>query len=167
VTFGVRSATPDDHAWIVDTARARLGDERQVHTRRQFSVLDGEVVLVTEDGARAGFATWDHAGETAELLAIAVRSGRRGAGRALVAAVRTRARRAGCTHLVVVTTDENLGAQRFYAALGFSLVERRRGAVDECRRRYKPSIPPHIHDELEYALDLDHDPTDDPAEEAS
>ena len=163
MTVAVRSAGTDDRTWVVETARARLGDERQVHTRRQFSVLDGEVVLVTRDGERIGFATWDHADHTAELLAIAVHAERRGIGRALVAAVRTRARRAECTRLVVVTTDENVGAQRFYAALGFTLVERRIGAVDECRRRYKPSIPPDIHDELEYAIDLH----DDPAEEAS
>ena len=69
--------------------------------------------------------------------------------------VRTRARRVGCDRLVVVTTDENVGAQRFYTALGFALAERRVGAVDECRRRYKPSIPAGIHDELEYGMDLD------------
>jgi hypothetical protein len=60
----------------------------------------------------------------------------------------------------VVTTDENVGAQEFYAAMGFTLVERRVGAVDECRRRYKPTIPPGIHDELEYAADLDPDRTE-------
>jgi len=55
---------------------------------------------------------------------------------------------------VVVTTDENVGAQAFYAATGFTLAETRVGAVDECRRRFKPTIPPGIHDELEYAEDL-------------
>jgi len=159
-TLIVRSATDDDRAWIVATARALLGDETQVHSRRQFTVLDGEVVLATVDGAPDGFATWDHADGVAELLAIGVPTPRRGAGRALVAEVRDQARRAGCTRLVVVTTDENLGAQRFYAALGFTLVERRVGAVDECRRRFKPTIPPDIHDELEYATVLDHDPTE-------
>ena len=163
MTVAVRSAGTDDPTWVVDIARTRLGDERQVHTRRQFDVRDGDVLLAVLDGARAGFASWDHTDRTAELLAIAVRAERRGIGRALVAAVRTRARRAGCSRLVVVTTDENVGAQGFYAALGFTLAERRVGAVDECRRRYKPSIPPGIHDELEYAIDLN----DDPAEEAS
>ena len=158
----VRDATTEDHAWIVATATELLGDEVQVHTRRQFTVLDGEVLLVAVDGTPDGFATWDHDGDTAELLAIAVRSRRRGTGRALVEAVRARARRVGCTRLVVVTTDENVGAQRFYATLGFELAERRVGAVDECRRTSKPTIPPGIHDELEYATALDT-----PEEEAS
>ena len=159
----VRPASPADHAWVVDTARRLLGDEYQVHARRQFGVLDGDVLVAELDGAPTGFATWDRDHVTAELLAIAVRDERRGAGRALVAAVRSGARGAGCGRLVVVTTDENLGAQHFYESMGFTLAERRVGAVDECRRRYKPSIPPDSHDELEYATDLD----DDPAEEAS
>lgn len=156
----MRTATDADGKWIVTTARALLGDETQVHSRRRFTVLDGEVVLATVDGAPAGFATWDHADGVAELLAIGADPPRRGAGRALVAEVRDRARRAGCSRLVVVTTDENVGAQRFYAALGFTLFERRVGAVDECRRLFKPTIPPDIHDELEYATVLDHDPSE-------
>jgi ribosomal protein S18 acetylase RimI-like enzyme len=158
----VRPAGPADHPWVVDTARLLLGDAYQVHTRRQFNVLDGDVLVAELDRSPTGFATWVHDGASAELLAIAVRDERRGAGRALVGAVRDDARAAGCERLVVVTTDENLGAQRFYESTGFALAERRVGAVDECRRRYKPSIPPDIHDEMEYGIELD----DDPAEEA-
>jgi ribosomal protein S18 acetylase RimI-like enzyme len=157
VTVTTRPAAPHDEDWIVATARELLGDERQVHSRRQFTVVDGEVLLATVDGTRAGFVTWDHTGGVAEILALAVRAPRRGAGRALVAAVRERAAAAGCTRLVVVTTDDNVMAQTFYTAVGFTLAERRVGAVDECRRRYKPSIPPGVHDELEYTDDLPHD----------
>jgi ribosomal protein S18 acetylase RimI-like enzyme len=150
----VRTAGPADHAWIVATARELLGDEHQVHSRRRFGVLEGEVLLATIDGDPVGFLTWDHAAGVAEILALAVRDTRRGVGRALVAEVRTRAATADLTRIVVVTTDENVGAQAFYAATGFTLAETRVGAVDECRRRFKPTIPPGIHDELEYAEDL-------------
>jgi ribosomal protein S18 acetylase RimI-like enzyme len=155
VTLATRLAGPDDHTWIVATARHLLGNETQVHSRRQFTVLDGEVLLATVDGHTDGFATWDHSDGVAEILAIGVRTSRRGAGRTLVAAVRERAGRAGCTRLVVITTDENVGAQALYEATGFTVAERRVGAVDECRRRYKPSIPLDIHDELEYTTDLE------------
>lgn len=154
MSVAIRTATESDREWIVGTARDLLGDEHQVHSRRSFSVLDGEVLVATSAGAPSGFATWDHAGGRAEILAIAVPRRRRGVGRALVAAVRERATANGCGRLVVVTTDENDVAHRFYAATGFVLVERRVGAVDECRARYKPSIPPDIHDELEYATAL-------------
>jgi N-acetylglutamate synthase-like GNAT family acetyltransferase len=156
--IAVRDAERADEPWVVATARELLGDERQVHSRRQFTVLDGEVLLATDDGVPVGFATWEHADGAAELLALAVHTRRRGAGRSLVTSVRARARAAGCHRLVVVTTDENVGAQAFYAAVGFTMAETRIGAVDECRRRFKPTIPPGIHDELEYAVDLDPTP---------
>jgi GNAT superfamily N-acetyltransferase len=162
VTLATRLAGTDDHAWIVATARDLLGDETQVHSRRQFTVLDGEVLVATVDGRIDGFATWDHAGGVAEILAIGVRTPRHGAGRVLIAAVAERARQAGCNRLLVVTTDQNEGAQRFYTATGFTLAARRVGAVDECRRRYKPSIPLDIHDELEYTTDLDPPPEEEP-----
>lgn len=151
----VRTAGPADHAWIVATARELLGDEHQVHSRRQFGVLEGEVLLATDDGAPVGFLTWDHDAGAGEILALAVQETRRGVGRALVAAVRARAATAGVTRIVVVTTDENRGAQAFYAATGFTLAETRVGAVDDCRRRFKATIPAGIHDELEYVVDLD------------
>ena len=70
-----------------------------------------------------------------------------------------RAARAGCRRLIVVTTDENEAAQRFYGATGFTLRDRRVGAVDECRARYKPSIHEGIHDELEYEARITGTPT--------
>jgi ribosomal protein S18 acetylase RimI-like enzyme len=150
MTIAIRVAGPADQSWIVDAARELLGDERQVHTRRQFSVLDGEVLLAEIDGRCVGFVTWDHEHGVAEILAVGTYTRRAGAGRALVDAVRARAADAGCERVVVVTTDENDGAQRFYVATGFALRVRRVGAVDECRVRFKPSIPEGIHDELEY-----------------
>ena len=151
----VRTAGPADRAWIVTTARELLGDAHQVHSRRQFTVLDGEVLVATVGGEPVGFLTWDHDAGVAEILALAVATPRRGAGRVLIAEARVRAASEGATRIVVVTTDENVGAQAFYAATGFTLAETRVGAVDECRRRYKPTIPAGIHDELEYVVELD------------
>jgi RimJ/RimL family protein N-acetyltransferase len=59
----------------------------------------------------------------------------------------------------VVTTNDNVRAQRFYARLGFKVVEIRRGAVDEARRTLKPTIGVlgeggiRISDEIELVLD--------------
>ena len=63
---------------------------------------------------------------------------------------------------IITLGVENLDrAAQFYETMGFTLAERRVGAVDDCRERYKPSIPPGIHDELEYVVVLD-DPTEEP-----
>ncbi|MGZ6925761.1 MAG: GNAT family N-acetyltransferase [Acidimicrobiia bacterium] len=150
MTPTVRPADAADTPWVLAVARSELGDERQVHSRRQFHVLDAAVLVAELDGEPAGFLTWDHDAAVAEILAVAVARRRRGLGRALVAAVERIAAEAGCRVLTVVTTDDNLGAQRFYESVDFALRERRAGAVDECRRRYKPTIPAAAHDELEY-----------------
>jgi ribosomal protein S18 acetylase RimI-like enzyme len=146
----VRAASSDDDGFVVDLARRRLGSEYQVHSRRQFYVVDGNVLVAEVDGVRAGFVTWESAGATAEVLAIAADTPRRGVGAAMMRAAEQGATDHGCALMCVVTTDANEVAQRFYAALGYELAERLVGAVDECRRRFKPEIPAHMHDELRY-----------------
>lgn len=70
------------------------------------------------------------------------------------------ARRAGCTRLWLVTTNDNLDALRFYQRRGFRLSRLRPGAVDLSRQTLKPEIPEvgtfgiAIRDELELELDL-------------
>jgi ribosomal protein S18 acetylase RimI-like enzyme len=147
----IRSAAEDDLDWVIRAAREVLGSEYQVHSRRQFTVTDVEVLVAERAGERAGFLAWEVDGDTVETLAIGCTIQNRGVGSALMDEVQRRAAGAGCSRLRVVTTDDNAGAQRFYERLGYELVGRIVGGVDECRRLYKPEIPPGAHDELEYA----------------
>ena len=84
---------------------------------------------------------------------------REGIGTALLEAVIEQARRRGCGRLLLVTTNDNLAAQRFYERRGLRLVAVHAGAVDQARK-LKPEIPPRsedgvaISDELEYQLAL-------------
>ena len=150
----VRPGTAADHAWVVETAHEVLGDPFQAHSRRQFHVTDAELLLVERDGAPVGFLSWEVDGDWCEVLAIAVTDRSRGAGALLMAAAERAAGEHGCSRMRVVTTDENVRARAFYERLGYELAERLVGAVDECRVRYKPTIPAHIHDELRYERTL-------------
>ena len=150
----VRRAHPADRPWIVDLARQRLGSEHQVHSRRQFTVDEHEALIAEVDGRAAGFLAWIVDGADCEVLAIATNHPRAGVGSALVAALDAEASQNGCTRLVLTTTDANVGAQRFYEAVGFTLVERVVGAVDRCRELFKPEIPADMHDELVYERPL-------------
>jgi ribosomal protein S18 acetylase RimI-like enzyme len=112
-------------------------------------VRRGEEVDVT---GLPGFAAWI-AGERAGVLTYAVRGDEcevvtlhsllpgRGAGRALLDAVREAARAAGCRRLWLVTTNDNVRALGFYQRWGLDICAFRRGAVNESRRTLKPSIP--------------------------
>jgi ribosomal protein S18 acetylase RimI-like enzyme len=118
------------------------------------------LVAIDEHGERVGVATFDVGGQVAELVTLdALRRGA-GVGRALLDGVAAAARAAGAHRLIVITTNDNLRALRFYQRYGFRLVSLRAGAVDEARRVVKPSTPSvgeegiPIRDEIDLALDL-------------
>ena len=58
----------------------------------------------------------------------------------LIEAVRAEAKRLGCYQVMLTTTNDNIGALRFYQRRGFRLAAVRPGAVDRTRQR-KPEIP--------------------------
>ena len=149
-TISVRRAEPDDVPWVVEVARRQLGSEHQVHSRRLFRVDEHELLVAELDGTPVGFLAWVLDGVDCEVLAIASEVPRVGVGTALMRAAGDVSRDHGSARLHLTTTDANVGAQRFYEALGFRLAERLVGAVDECRARWKPDIPADMHDELVY-----------------
>jgi GNAT superfamily N-acetyltransferase len=93
-------------------------------------------------------------------LLEALREGE-GIGSTLLDATVAAARDAGCTHLWLVSTNDNLHALEWYRRKGFTVAEVRRGAVDRSRETLKPSIPTHnpdnglpISDEIVLSLSL-------------
>jgi GNAT superfamily N-acetyltransferase len=77
-----------------------------------------------------------------ELVSIGAAVPGRGAGSALIEALRVAARSAGIQRIWLVTTNDNLHALRFYQRRGFDLVRVDRDAVTRARV-LKPSIPTH------------------------
>ena len=51
------------------------------------------------------------------------------------------ARERGCARLWLITTNDNVGALRFYQRRGFVLAALHRGAVDRSQATLKPEIP--------------------------
>ena len=137
----LRALVPADLPLVVGgwgDAVARRGELVPVAGLPGFAVLtDDEVVGVVT------YATRDDGCEVVTLEAFRPRAG---VGRRLVEAVADAARVAGCDRVWLVTTNDNRGALAFYAALGFTVVAERPGAVDEARRTIKPSIPETGHD---------------------
>jgi hypothetical protein len=48
----VRNGSRADHRWLVAAARATLGSEYQVHSRRQFDVRDGSLLIAARGRRR-------------------------------------------------------------------------------------------------------------------
>jgi hypothetical protein len=121
------------------------------------------LVAVDASGERVGLATYVVEGAIAELVTIDALQTGAGVGRRLLEAVAAAVRAAGVGRLVVMTTNDNLAALRFYQRAGFRLCELRPGAVDEARS-LKPSIAATgndgipIRDEIDLVLDLGGEP---------
>lgn len=110
--------------------------------------------FVASDGDRVvGLITYHVDGDACEIVTIDAYEPRRGIGTSLVEAVRS----LGHPRLWLITTNDNVGAQRFYERVGFRLVAVHEGAMARSRA-LKPQIPlvgeggVPIRDELEYEL---------------
>jgi ribosomal protein S18 acetylase RimI-like enzyme len=91
-------------------------------------------------GRIAGLVTFEVRGHVLEIATINALDQRQGIGTLLIEAVRAEARRLGCHYVILTTTNDNIGALRFYQRRGFRLAALRPGAVDRSRQ-HKPEIP--------------------------
>lgn len=157
----IRPLTDEDRSWAreIETESwgtpvvARLGELVDP------TVLPGFVATV--DGRRVGLVTYAVRGDACEVVTIrSLREGV-GVGRALLDAVRDAAVAAACRRLWLVTTNNNVRALAVYQRWGLDIVAFHRHAVDDARRRLKPSIAERdangipIAHELELELRLD------------
>lgn len=156
----VRGVRDDERVWLRATLSERWGGETAVGRGRVRKPVELDaLVAVDELGERVGLATYVVDGAVAELVTIDALQPGAGVGRRLLEAVAAAARAAGAGRLLVMTTNDNLAALRFYQRAGFRLAELRPGAVDEARS-LKPSIAATgndgipIRDEIDLVLEL-------------
>jgi GNAT superfamily N-acetyltransferase len=157
--FTIRPVNAEDKEWI-----RRL---MQDHWAAEFVVVHGTVFhphelpgfIAETGGNKSGLITYRLEGPECEIVTLDSLVEFRGIGSALIEAVERQARRAGCRRLLVVTTNDNLPALRFYQRRGFVLAALRPNALQETRK-LKP-VPPTgmdgipIRDELELARTLE------------
>jgi GNAT superfamily N-acetyltransferase len=91
-------------------------------------------------GRIAGLVTFEVQHGALEIATINALDLYQGVGTMLVEAVRAEAKRLGCRHVTLTTTNDNISALRFYQRRGFRLAAIRPGAVDRTRQ-HKPEIP--------------------------
>lgn len=91
-------------------------------------------------GRIAGLVTFDVRPGLLEIVTINALEQHTGIGTLLIEAVRAEAKNRGCREITLTTTNDNIGALRFYQRRGFRLAALRAGAVDRSRLR-KPEIP--------------------------
>lgn len=97
-------------------------------------------LIAERSGRIAGLVTFDVRQDVLEIVTINALDLYQGIGTILIEAVRAEAKRLGCHQVTLTTTNDNIGALRFYQRRGFRLAAIRPGAVDRARQR-KPEIP--------------------------
>jgi GNAT superfamily N-acetyltransferase len=155
----IRVPEPHENAWIERFLSEAWGSTTLVSRGVAHDASHLPAFVAVDSDEIVGLATFRMADGDCELVSLNALRERQGIGSALLRRVGEEAARHGCRRLWLITTNDNLGAIRFYQRCGMRLTAVHRGAVDEARR-IKPSIPligGHgipIHDELEFELDL-------------
>ena len=158
----VRPPRPREAAAALDLVVAHFGSTEVVSRGRLHDVAHLPCLIAVLRHTPLGALHYRVDGEAAEIVSLVATPKRRGTGRTLVRAARTRLSGDGVTRLWLVTTNDNVPAQAFYEAQGFVRICVHRDAVAQARR-LKPSIPATGHGgtpiehEIEYALDLTRD----------
>lgn len=137
-TLEVRPVGPGDLAWVQPLLREHWGETRVVSRGRAHQADALPAFAAILGGTPVGLATYRFEGGQCEVVSL--NSLVIGGGLPLIQAVRKAAVEAGCRRLWLITTNDNLGALRFYQKIGFTLAALHVRALDESRR-LKPSIP--------------------------
>jgi len=138
-TLDVRPLGAHDRQWLRDVLASSWGSAIVVTLTgaRDASSLAGFVAM--NGGERAGVVTYELDGHDCEVVTLTCYVAGRGAGTALLDAVRAVAAQVGCARLWLTTTNDNTAALRFYQRRGWNLVALHRDVLTEWRR-LKPGM---------------------------
>ena len=129
------------------------------HEPEEARVGQVDGIVGMEGEGIAALVTYTIEGDTCEITSLNSLKEGMGIGSFLIERVLETARREHCRRVVVVTTNDNIGAIRFYQRRGFDMARFYHNALD-VSRRLKPEIPligedgiPLRHEiEFEYSL---------------
>lgn len=96
--------------------------------------------IALEGDQLAGLITYNISGSECEIVTLNSLIENKGIAWALIEKVIESAKEKGCSRLIVITTNDNTKAIRYYQKRGFSLKAVRINAVNESRK-LKPEIP--------------------------
>jgi ribosomal protein S18 acetylase RimI-like enzyme len=124
--IAVRAAEASDLPWIrIRTLLdRRWGGQEQVENGDVYRPSDLPGFIATIADERVGYAALRIVDDVAEIGGVDATRPRIGIGTRLVAALEEAARSHGLRRFRALTTNENLEAQAFYAALGSQLDDR-------------------------------------------
>lgn len=103
-----------------------------------MTTVDG--IFALEGGKIIGLITYVLNDETLEITSLDSLCENKGIGTALLTKVVDEAKARNCKRIVLITTNDNINAMRFYQKRGFDMACLYRNALDNSRK-LKPEIP--------------------------
>jgi len=136
----VRRATDDDRRWIADVLRARWGGTQMALRGTLVDALQLDALVAEADGRNVGLVTYRAQPPAVEIVTLDALEQHCGIGTLLMDAVCAAAAEGGAREVILITTNDNLDALRFYQRRGFAIRAVQPGAIARSRE-LKPSIP--------------------------
>ncbi|CAN5661631.1 GNAT family N-acetyltransferase [soil metagenome] len=149
----VRRIEASDRPWVIGALETSFGD---VTVARKGGLIDASVLpgfIASERARFLGFLSYHVTDLECEIVVLVSFEQGRGAGRALMDAIRLHASEVGCSRLWLITTNDNTRALRFYQRWGMNLCAFHRWGVHRSRQDLKPGIPERGDD----GIPLDHE----------
>lgn len=156
-----------EYVFINEENREAVTDFICEHWLTTEMIIRGEVVDMTRVDGIVGFEdqkiiallTFRTGGDVCEITSLDSLKEGKGIGSSLIEKVIAAAREKQCKKIILVTTNDNINAIRFYQKRGFDMARLYHNALD-VSRRLKPEIPltgdngiPLRH-EIEFEYDL-------------
>ena len=140
-SISVRAIEEGDRDDIAELAMSFMGSTRVARLGRvdDVSILPGYLAL--EEGKVVGVLSYLVEEKTCELVFLEVVRQWAGIGSRLMAIFTEWAEVQPFDRIILVTTNDNIDALRFYQRRGWRLAEVRAGAVEHARKHLKPGIP--------------------------
>ncbi|MBN2075473.1 MAG: GNAT family N-acetyltransferase [Dehalococcoidales bacterium] len=158
-SFTIRPVSEADKDWINSFLEEYWGSTRFVTRGRLFFADENPGFFTFEDDKPVSLITYEIIGNECEITTLTSLAERKGIGTALINAVKDVALQAGCKRLVVITTNDNTHAIRFYQRYGFTIATIYPNSMEEARK-IKPEIPLTgndgipLRDEIEFEIHL-------------
>jgi DNA-3-methyladenine glycosylase I len=158
-SFQIRPISEGDREWIARLLAQWWAGTKIVTRGKLHHAEKLPGFIAVQKGKPAGLITYEITGKDCEIVTMNSLVEGKGAGSALIGAIKKIAINAGCKRLWLITTNDNTKALRFYQKRGFKLVAIHREAIEQSRK-LKPEIPLTgndgipIRDEIELEMAL-------------
>ena len=155
----IQRITPDNRAAVNAFIKENWFTTAMVLRGRVIDMTKTDGYFASQGGKIIGLVTYIFYQDVCEITSLDSLAENRGLGTRLLDMAVDAARENGCRRVVLITTNDNIRAIRFYQKRGFDMAHLYRNALD-VSRRLKPEIPligedsiPLRH-EIEFEMEL-------------